>query len=163
VEVGQVGGEDSVLLLGERPVRLAGPEPGLDVAERDLSVIARQRRGQDGRRIALGEDEVRCLGLERLVEGREGPCGDLREPLPGAHQPEVEVGGEPEVGEGPVEQLAMLAGRDEPDADPLGLPEPEDDRRHLDGLGPSADHANDDPVRSLRNTHRSLAWRRAHA
>ena len=63
----------------------------------------------------------------------------------GPHQAEVEVGDEAEVGQGPVEQLAMLAGRDQADAEPLGLAEPEDDRGHLDGLGPGPDHAGDDP------------------
>lgn len=69
VDLGQMAGEGPILLLGEGPVRVAGPEPGFDVTERDLSIIRRQRRGQDGRRISLGQDEIRPFRGQDLVEG----------------------------------------------------------------------------------------------
>jgi hypothetical protein len=66
VELGQVAGEDPVLLLRERGVGLARAEPRLDVAERDPMVIAGQGRAEDRGGVPLRQDEVGALPREGL-------------------------------------------------------------------------------------------------
>ena len=50
----------------------------------------------------------------------------------------------------------MLAGRDQADAKPLRLAEPEHDGGHLDRLRAGPDHAGDDPARSPCVAHESV-------
>jgi hypothetical protein len=67
--------------------------------------------------------------------------------LVGPHEVEVEVGLEPEFGEGLVEQLAVLAGGDEAETQTRDAAEPEQDRGHFDHFGPGADDAGDATLR----------------
>ena len=57
VDRGEVAGEDPVLLLGERVARAPRSEPRFDVGKRNLLIVTRERRGQDGRRIPLPENQ----------------------------------------------------------------------------------------------------------
>jgi len=142
VERGELAGQGSILLLGERRVRSPGPQSRLDVTERDLGVITRQGRGQHRGRVPLGEHQIGTLPREDRRERRQGPGGRVGEVLVDPHQIEVDVRDDRKVGQGPVEQGPVLAGGHHPDRQRIAEPaEPDHDRGHLDRLGSRPDDA----------------------
>jgi hypothetical protein len=58
-DLGELVGDDSVDLLGHRPVE--APETGLDVRERDPELRRSERSGQGRVDVARYEHEVGCL------------------------------------------------------------------------------------------------------
>jgi hypothetical protein len=149
MQVGHDRGDLAVRLLRPGSFEIPGPEPGLDVADRDAVVESGEARGQGRRRVAVDEDALRPKALEHALQAVEHAGGDAAKGLSLAHHVEIEVRPDGEVLEHRIEHRAVLGG----DAD-LGFEarvggEAEDHGRHLDGLRAGSEHR--------ENTHRARA------
>ena len=140
----QAADQRAVHLLGKGAVPVVGAQARLDVTEAHLAVERRQRAREHGRRIALRQNEIgRCRG-QHPIERRQQPRGQLRQGLVVRHHIEVDVRPDVEIGEDLVEHFAMLRGGGDGDRKAGRVrSERRHHRRHLDRLGPGADHAQD--------------------
>ena len=109
VERGERRGEHAVGFLGKRRAQVAGAQPGLDVAERNLAIKRGQRGGQDGGRVALGEDHVGLKFGERRVDPLQQPGHQRRERLVRLHHGQVAIDADAEQRDHLLDQLAVLA------------------------------------------------------
>jgi hypothetical protein len=91
-------------------------------------------------RIALGQNAIRPALPEILVEAANELAGEDRRRVTIASMPDGEVRAEVEFGKGAVEQIALLAGRYDPDGRPFGLAQAADDGGHLDDFRPGSNH-----------------------
>jgi hypothetical protein len=141
VVAGDHPGDPAVELLGERLADRRGPQPRLDVPDRDPGVERRQRRGGRGRRVAVDEDDVRPLRREHRLHPDEHAGRDLGERLHAGHHVEIDVGDDLEEPQHFVEHLAVLRGHtdDRRDRRTRRL-QRSDDRGHLDRVGARPHH-----------------------
>ena len=63
-------GDAAIEFFRPRRGQITGSQPGLDMHEWQAVIERRQRRGQDARSVALGDDAVGTGRDDRLIEGR---------------------------------------------------------------------------------------------
>ena len=80
------------------------------MSDRDTRVERGQGRPEDGRGVALDEDDIGVMAIEPAADRGDDAAGQLRQRLPRPHEVEVVVGLEAEGAERLVEHLAMLRG-----------------------------------------------------
>ena len=145
VHLREARGEFAVHLFGKRPVAVAGPQTGLNVPEWNPVIVARERGGENGRRISYCQNKIRTFLGQAIVKRGQRLGGQLRQRLTGAHQTQVAIGRQVKIGKRLLKKFLMLAGAYDPAREPRSRPsETVDDRGHLDGLRAGAHHAGHD-------------------
>lgn len=89
------------------------PEAGFDVTDGDLVVEGGDSGSEDGGGIALDEDGIGFLLDAPLGHGGDDAASEVSEGLAWLHEVEIELGMDPEDGQGLVEHLPMLGGGQE--------------------------------------------------
>jgi hypothetical protein len=80
---GDLARQPPVGLFGERRVKIAGPQAGLDMDHGDLFVECCERSGESRGRVALHDDSVGTVLLEGRAEALQDPRGQAVERLAG--------------------------------------------------------------------------------
>ena len=126
--------QPAVGFFRKRRPDVAGPEPRLDVADRDAPVEAGQRRHQDRGRVSLHERHVGMRRGEPSVDAGHQPRRQLGQRLIGTHHVELGIHRDAEPIDDLAEHLLVLPGRDDRAREIAGVPERRDHRGQLDGL-----------------------------
>ena len=134
------GDRTAVKFLGEGRVKAWRAQPGLDMHEGDLAVERRNRRRIGGCRVALGQNAIRPDLAEIFVQAANELAGENRRRATVASVRDGEVRTEAEFGKGAVEEVALLAGRYDPNGRPFGFAQAADDGGHLDDFRPGTNH-----------------------
>ena len=132
------GDRTAVKFLGERRVEARRAQPGLHMHKGDLAVERRNRRRIGGGRVALRQNAIRPDLAEIFVEAANEQAGENRRRATLASMRDREVRTEAKFGKGAVEQIALLAGRYDPNGRPFGFAQAADDGGNLDDFGPGA-------------------------
>ena len=143
VQLGYLGDQAAVGLLGEGVEQVVGAQPGLHMAHRDLLIEGRQGRGEGRGGVALHQHQIGAMAGEFLLQPLQGAAGDVGEGLLGHHQVQVVVGRQAKQGHHLAHHFAVLAGEHHPGAEILGPLERPDHRCQLDGLRTGAQHDRD--------------------
>ncbi len=139
MQAGHRADDLAVNLLGPGVIDIPRTQPRLDVIDRHLAVIGRQRAAHRRRRIAL-DDNARGRDLvHHLAQAREQRGGQRIQALVGLHHVEIELGHDPGNIEHLIEQASMLRRNADPAIEPrIGL-QRGDDREQLDGFRAGAE------------------------
>ncbi|OQA73773.1 MAG: hypothetical protein BWY32_03743 [bacterium ADurb.Bin243] len=89
--VGDDARERAVDLFRKRRILLAAPEARLDMRDSDLFIIACQRAGQHGSRIALNDDKIRVKIVQNFFYSAKAVAGHVKKSLIGLHYIEIIV------------------------------------------------------------------------
>ncbi len=143
MQVGDLGDQPAVHLLGEGGVLVPGPKPRLNVSDPDLAVVGGQRRGHGGGGVALHHHPVRTHLLQHRRKGLQGGRGQARQGLVRPHHVQVVVGADAEEAKHLVQDLPVLAGDADHRLQALGRLQRAHDGRHLDRFRPGAEHGQD--------------------
>jgi hypothetical protein len=138
---GDPGDQPPVQLLGEGSRQVSRAQPRLDVADRNAAMEGGQGAGCGRRRVALHQQQLRGALREQGVEPLEHPGGHGRGGLSGAHDLQIVVDPDAELGREGVEQVRVLGGRHRLYRQPIPRLEGTQDRRQLDDLGPGPEEA----------------------
>ena len=143
MQVGDGSGDAAVDLFGEGLPFVVGAQTGFHVPDAHPVVEGQQGGGHDGGGIALHQHPVRLEVAQHGVEVGEDGGGQLRQRLVGAHQVEVDVGGDLEQVEHLVEHLAVLGGDANQRFDAGRVVQALYDGRHFDGFRAGAKDGED--------------------
>ena len=160
MQAGDCPGQLAVGFFGPGREQVAGAQPRLDMADRDLLVISGQRCCQRGRCIAVHQHDI---GLE-ILQGRLDPgqdlAGDARKRLPRLHDVEVVVRHDFEQAQHLIEHFAVLRGHADARVEPFGCRQLLDERGHLDGFGASTENGQNAACHGgLRSVYRARTTR----
>ena len=112
---GQFSGKDPVHLFRKGLGEIAGPESGLNVANRNLVVEGCEGAAERGSGIALHNYKLRFLCCEDRFKSRHDPGGRMAERLALSHDVEVVLGLNAKDGENLIEHRPVLRGHTHPD------------------------------------------------
>ena len=135
--------DPAVHFLGPGMVDIAAAQPRLDMRDRDLAIVCRQRGAHRGGGIALHDDDIRLFRIEDLPDPGQQAGGERIERLVGLHQVEIVIGRHPGDVEHLVEHPAMLARHAHARDETLIRLQRMDQREQLDRLGPCAEDGED--------------------
>src|SRR6266850_8278971 len=93
----------------------------------DLAVERRNRRCIGGRRVALGQNAIRPNLPEIFVQAANEQAGEHCRRVTVASMRDGKVRAKVEFGKRAVEEIALLAGRYDPNGRPFGFSQPADD------------------------------------
>jgi hypothetical protein len=124
---------------GWLPVR-AAPESRFDVPDPDVLEESHQGGREDGRRVALHEEEVRPVLAHHVPEPVGHPVHDVVERLIRRMMPRSQCGFDAEGLERLVDEVPVLAGQGDADLEPRFTGERPGDGSHLDRLRTGPDH-----------------------
>jgi hypothetical protein len=133
----------AVDLFGPWVVDVAAAQAGLDMGDRDLAVVRRQRAGHRGGGVALHDDPVGTFGVDHRAEPGQQVRGERVERLVGPHQVEVVLGHHAGNRQDLVEHPAVLPADAHAADEPRVGVERMDQREQLDRLRPGAEHGED--------------------
>ena len=105
---GQDSGHAPVHLLGPRRCRIAGAQPGFDMADRHARVEGGKAGGERRGGVAVDQHAVRALVGEDLFEPGQDRGRHVGQTLSAAHDVEVGIRGETKDGQGLIEHKAPL-------------------------------------------------------
>ena len=157
---GQRCNHSAVGFLREGHQSVSRPQPGFHVGDRDLSVEAHQRRGDDRGGVALYDGHVRRRTVEVLVHARDEPRCQRGERLARSHHVEVPIGDDVQCRQRLLEHLSMLCRRDDRQVQFRASADLVDDRCQLDRLGAGPDEDRH-PVRLAHHATCPVLGRRA--
>ena len=125
----------AVALFGPGRIKIAGPQPGLDMPDRDPGIIGGKGRRQRRGRIAMHQHHVGGLGLEHRLKALQDRRGDPVQVLAAAHDVQIMVGDDAEKPGDLIQHLAVLGGHADTAFKTRITAKRQNQRRHLDGLG----------------------------
>ena len=138
MNVGQAICKAAVDLFGIRGEAVMAAQAGFHMADGDAPVEGRQRRAENRGGIALHQHYIRLLFHKEGIEGGHEGGGQRREALPRSHNPQVNVGGEVEIGKGQRQHFPMLPSGAKAGLYSRAVAQSHDHWRHLYRLWPGA-------------------------
>ena len=144
--VGDRRDDAAVHFLGPGLVDVARAQARLDMADRHLAVICRERADHRCGGVALHDHPVGLFGIHHIAKPGQQPRGQAVERLARLHQIEVDVWAQIGDTEHLVEQPAMLRGDAGAHVEPALRLERRNDGKEFDRFGPGAEDDEDAPV-----------------
>ena len=140
MDIRQLGDHPAVQFFRKR-FGMAGSQPGFDMHQRSARIGRGLCRRQRAGGVPLHQHRRRLPGLEQLRQRRDQRADNIRRRLAVAHDREVDIGSQPEVGQRVGQQFAMLAGRHQQEL-PAAAAQFENHRGKLERFRPGPGNGN---------------------